>query len=97
MREVLHCLWATGAIRTIPGRLGVTRTLTRPLAFDAPVTIPSVEPLIRTRMPCTALPAWLSFIVSVVFRPTYSVFGAMTTAVHACGFLTVGGTKGPLT
>src|SRR5712664_797751 len=77
----------------IPAFFGLTFTVTMPLALDALVVRLSVEPLILTRIPFTALPCWETRIDKVTMRPTNSVFGATPTAVQN----TAGGTNLPFT
>src|SRR2546423_7154764 len=83
MRGFAQPVAETGANVTIPARLGVTVTFTRPLVFDGAVVIASFEPLILMRIPFTALPFWVTFSVRVVLRPTKRVFfGETLTAVQ---------------
>ena len=83
MRGFAQPLPETGANVTIPARFGVTVTLTSPLAFDGAVVVASFAPLILIRIPFTALPFCVTFSVSVVLRPTKSVFfGDTLTAVQ---------------
>ncbi len=78
---------------TIPAFFGLTLTMTMPLASEGLEVMLSVEPLILTRTPFTALPFWVILIVSVTLRPTNSVLGATPTAVQT----TAGGTNLPFT
>src|SRR2546427_6517780 len=93
MRGLVQPLCEIGTMVTIPARLGWTRVVTMPLPLEGAVVRLSVEPLILMRIPCTALPCWETRIVSVVLRPTNSVFGDTRTAVQ----YTTGGTNGPFT
>src|SRR5438046_5458888 len=64
-----------------------------PWALEGPVVRLSVAPLILMRIPFTGLPFCVTRIVSVVLRPTKSVFGPTRTAVQK----RTGGVNGPCT
>src|SRR5205823_11518797 len=59
-RLVLQRLLAIGLKTTIPAFFIFTRAVMTPLAFEAAVRMSIFGPLIRTRIPLTALPCWVT-------------------------------------
>src|ERR1700756_3116761 len=85
-RLVLHRLLAIGLKMRTPAFVTFTVCLTTPFWLERAVRILSFGPLIRTRMPLTGLPLLVTWIVSLVLRPTNSCFGEIRlTATQATG------------
>src|SRR4051794_31997051 len=76
LRLVLQALLAIGVKIRIPAFFIFSVCLTMPLLFEALVRRLIFAPLILTWTPLTALPPWVRWIVSVVFRPTNNCLGA---------------------
>src|SRR3954447_25499394 len=94
-RLVLQALLAIGVKIRIPAFFIFSVCLTTPLLFEALVRRLIFAPLILTWMPLTALPPWVRWIVSVVFRPTNSCLGV--TLLTATQGFTGGGVPVTLT
>ncbi len=82
MRGLLQLFFATGTKVTIPAFFGLTFSFTTPLALEAWVRRPSVEPLIRMRTPATDLPCCATCMMSTTVRPANSDFGETASAVQ---------------
>src|SRR4029077_15024631 len=77
---------AIGVKTRIPAFFIFSVCLIRPLAFEALVRPLSCARLIRTWMPLTAVPPWVTWILSPVLRPTNSCFGVtLLTATQGVG------------
>src|SRR5215472_2880069 len=85
-RLVLQRLLAIGEKIRTPAFFILIERLMTPWALEALVFTLIFGPLIRTWIPLTAAPPWLTWMVSFVFRPTNSCFGVtLLTATQGVG------------